>query len=94
MPIHFNRDRMMNAPKGLVASAAIRIFDRIQDLPKEIQVLAIAGAFLLTAEVAKLPVQDIMTAIKNLMADPLRACGLDPKFAAAKYHLKTELFKE
>lgn len=75
-----------------MARLCVLLFDRIQlHENKEEQVLALAAAFLLLAEVAGIPAQDAFVAIKNLMADPLHADGIEHRFAAMKYHLQTEL---
>lgn len=89
-----NRDRLMNAPRAQVASATVNIFDRIQGLPKEIQLLALACAFILTADASGIPAQDAFTASKNLMVDPNTQTGLGREFQAMRHHLRTELFAD
>lgn len=88
-----DRDRLMNASRNKVADTCVHIFDRIQGLPKELQVLGLAAAFLLTADASRIPAQDAFTAVKNLMANPLTASGLDLQFQAMKFHLETELLE-
>lgn len=75
-----------------MARLCVLLFDRIQQHgdPEE-QLLALAAAFLLMADVAGIPAQDAFVAVKNLMSDPLKAEGLTLQFSAMKYHLETEL---
>lgn len=91
--ILIDRDRLMNAPRGAVANACVRLFDRIQDLPHEHQLLAFAGAFVIMAEAYGFPAQDAFTAVKNLMLDPENATGWDHRFDAMRWNLRTE-FKD
>lgn len=86
-----DRDRLMNANKAEVARDTVTVFDRIQHLPKHRQLLALAAAFLLTADASGIPAQDAFTATKNLMKDPLTSTGLSPQFQAMKFHLRTEV---
>jgi hypothetical protein len=86
-----NRDKLMNAPSEKVAEATVLIFDRIQGLPKYLQLLALACAFLLVAETSGIPAQDAFTASKNLMVDPSTKTGLGLRFQAMKHHLATEV---
>lgn len=86
-----DRDRLNSANRKQVANDTVRIFDRIQGWKKEAQLLALASAFVLLAETCKVPAQDVFTASKNLMADPLTASGLAPQFQAMKFHLNTEV---
>lgn len=81
----------MNAPRSEVARACVLLFDRIQALPKEHQLLALAGAFVLMASAFKFPAQEAFTAVKNLMADPNTSTGLGIQFDAMKWHLEDEL---
>lgn len=93
-PAFYNRDKLMNASRREVARNTVSIFDRIQGLGKEAQVLALAAAFILMAQSAKVDTFDAFTAAKNLMADDLHSSGLAPQFAAMKYHLDTELLED
>lgn len=81
----------MGAPRKAVADACVRLFDRIQDLPKEHQLLAFAGAFVLMADAYGFNPQDTFTAVKNLMADPMTSTGLGIQFDAMRWHLQDEL---
>lgn len=81
----------MNAPRSEVARACVLLFDRIQELPNEHQILAFAGAFVLMSEAYGLNAQEAFTAVKNLMADPSTSTGLGLQFDAMKWHLETEL---
>lgn len=81
----------MNADRTTVARLCVQIFDRIQlHGDPEQQVLALAAAFLLAAEVARIPPQDAFVAVKNLMYDAIHADGRDHRFAAMKYHLEQD----
>lgn len=86
-----DRDRVMDADKGEVARGCVHIFDRVQHLPKHIQLLSLAAAFILTATASGIPAQDAFTATKNLMYDPLTPSGIAPQFQAMKFHLETEV---
>lgn len=86
-----DRDKLTNASRQSVAEGTVSIFDRIQGWPKEAQLLALACAFILTADASGLPAQEAFTAAKNLMADDLTSTGLAPQFQAMKYHLTTEV---
>lgn len=89
-----DRDRLMNAPRKIVATATVNIFDRIQGMAKEIQVLALAAAFAITCETSRVEPQDAFTAVKNLMADPMTSTGRGLQFDAMKYHLETDILPE
>lgn len=89
-----DRDRLNNANKYDVASTCVRIFDRIQAMDKEHQLLALACAFSLMADACRLPAQDIFTVAKNLMVDEQTATGIAPQFQAMRYHLDTELLAD
>ena len=86
-----DRDKMNDAGRYQVASAAIRALDRIQALPREVQVLALASAFLLTCTVADVPAQDAFTASKNLMYDPMTQTGIAPQFQGVQRYLEEEV---
>lgn len=85
-----DRDRLNMAPQGVVANLTATIFDRIQDKPKEHQLLAMACAFILMAETCRFPAQDAFAAASNLMKDPLTATGRHVTFDGLRYHLETE----
>lgn len=87
-----DRDKLNSASRATVAATTVRIFDRIQDFPKEVQVLSIAAAFLLAAEASGVSPQEAWQAVSNIMRDPTHATGRHAKFAAMLYHLKTEVF--
>lgn len=86
-----SRDRLNQAPRSAVARLCVRLFDLIQSQPKEHQLLALAGAFVLAAEAFKFSAQDAFQAVKNLMADPTTSTGLGVQFDAMKWHLEEEL---
>jgi hypothetical protein len=89
-----NRDAMLNANRAQVARLVVYLFDRVQNEPKEQQLLALAAAFLLMAEATGIPAQDAFVAVKNMMADPMRASGIFHQFDAIKYHLKNEILAD
>jgi hypothetical protein len=89
-----DRDKLNHASKSNVASRCVDIFDRIQGWPKELQLLSLAAAFLLSADASGYPAQDAFTAVKNLMADPMTSSGLAPQFQAMRYHLNTEVLAD
>jgi hypothetical protein len=87
-----DRDRLVNADRAAVARMCVYLFDRIQAHPrKEEQLLALAACFLLMADACGVDAQEAFTAVKNLMADPLKEDGLVHQFAAMRYHLKTDV---
>jgi hypothetical protein len=86
-----NRDKLMSASQSEVATSCVTIFDRIQAWGREKQLLALATAFLLMADASGIPAQDIFTASKNLMYDPLTHTGLAPQFQAMRFHLNTDI---
>lgn len=89
--ILIDRDRLNMADKRQVAKGCVRVFDRVQEMPKHIQLLSLAAAFILTANASGIPAQDAFTATKNLMYDPLTRSGIAPEFQAMDFHLKTEV---
>lgn len=89
--ILIDRDRINSADKAEVANTCVSLFDRIDMLPKHIQLLGLAAAFILMANASGIPAQDAFTATKNLMKDPLTATGIAPQFQAMDFHLKTEV---
>lgn len=82
---------MNDADKVEVASACVRCFDAIQALPKHVQLLGLAAAFLLMCNASGIPAQDGFTTVKNLMYDPLTRSRTAPQFQAMDYHLRTEV---
>jgi hypothetical protein len=86
-----DRDKMNHADRTRVAAAAIRALDRIQALPREVQLLALATAFILSCDVADTPAQDAFVASKNLMYDPLTQTGIAPQFQGVKRYLQEEI---
>lgn len=87
-----DRDKLVNANKSDVAKGCVKIFDRIQGWPVEEQILCTASAFVLACDAAGVEPFDAYTAFRNLMRDPLTSSGIDVRFDAMKYHLKTEVF--
>lgn len=90
-----DRDRLMNADRKEVASTTVHIFSRIEAFRKERQLLGLACAFVLLCDACNIPAQDVFTAAKNLMANPLKAEAsarpLAPQFEAMGYHLRTDV---
>lgn len=86
-----NRDRLIMAPKAAVANAVASVFDRLQSLPHEVQLLALAGAFVLMTEASALPAQDAFSAVSNLMVDERHSTRRDHRFAAMKQYLTDDL---
>jgi hypothetical protein len=84
-------DKLVNASKPEVAKACVRIFDRVQELPKEDQVLAMGACFILLCAATRVPAQDAFSAVSNLMKDPLTSSGLDVRFDAMLFHIREEL---
>ena len=88
-----DRDKLNMASKQEVAHACVSVFDRIQGWGREKQLLALATAFVLLADASGIPAQDVFTASKNLMIDPMTSTGLAPQFQAMRFHLKTEVLR-
>lgn len=86
-----NRDRLMNADRKAVADACVLIFDRIQHLPTETRMLALASAFNLMIRVTKLNPQEVMTAVNNLIVDDRTSTRLEPRFSAMEFHLEEDI---
>lgn len=86
-----DRDRLMSSSSQATASDTVDVFDRIQQKPKERQLLALACAFTLLCDACNIPPQDVFLASANLMADKETASGLRPQFRAMQYHLETEV---
>ena len=86
-----DRDKLNMANREDVAATCVRIFDRIQGMGKEKQLLGLACSFILLAEAAGIPAQDVFTASKNLMADPMTQTGRAPQFQAMRFHLDTDV---
>src|ERR1700744_1964930 len=89
-----NRDRLIMADRDAVARLAVLLFDRIQmHANKEEQLLSLAAAFLLMSEAFGVPAQEGFTAVKNMMADPMRASGIYHQFDALRHYLTTNDFE-
>lgn len=86
-----DRDKLNGAPRGAVAQACVQLFDRIQHLPREIQLLALAGAFVLMSKALRFDSNDTYQAITNLMKDPKNSSGMLAQFDAMRFHIETEL---
>lgn len=86
-----DRDRLNRADKAEVAETCVKLFDRIQHLPKHVQLLGLAAAFLLMCNASGIPAQDGFSVVKNLMYDPLTRSRTAPQFQAMDFHLRTEL---
>lgn len=75
-----------------MAALCVHLFSSVQQHSrKEEQLLAMAAAFLIMADACGIPAQEAFTAVKNMMADPMRASGQFHQFEALRYHLDTEL---
>lgn len=87
----FDRDRFNMASRPAVAHTAVNALDRIQGAPKEHQVLGLACAFLLLAASIKMPAQEVFTAAKNLMYDPIHNTRMGHQFAGIKQYLEEDV---
>lgn len=87
-----NRDRLFNANKADVAKGCVKLFDRIQGWPVEEQLMCLAAAFSLVCDEADISPLEVYNAFRLLMRDPMSACGIDVRFDAMKYHLRTEVY--
>lgn len=62
-----NLDKFNNIDPDMVGQGGMNILNVIQHLPKEVQVHAVAAAFLMIAYRNKLNAQDIFTATRNML---------------------------
>ena len=86
-----NRDAMNGASRNAVAQAMVNVFDRLQGLRSEVQLLALAGAFALMSEVTEVTPSDSYAVIANLMKDNTTVTRRELRFQAMKFHLETDL---
>lgn len=86
-----DRDRLNSAPAASVASTCVSIFDRIQGLTQEKQLLGLACAFALMCDAVNLPPQEVYQASRNVMAEKMTASGMKPQFEAMRFHLETDI---
>jgi len=86
-----DRDKFNAAPKGAVASATVRLFDTIQKLPKEVQLMALACAFSLMVRAYKFNPNDAISASGRLMRDEIHSSRMDHRFDAMLFHLNEDL---
>lgn len=84
----FNRDRLTNCNQAEAGRAAMTVIDRLQDFPKDEQVVGMTGAFLLMLEAYGVTVQDAMTTTKNLINDSNKR--LIPEFLAVAQYMQEE----
>lgn len=93
-PTLIDRDKFNSANKTQVAKATVKVFDAIQHLKKEIQLHAMAAAFVLLASALNFNPQEAFTATKNLMVDKTTSSGLDIRFDAMRFHAAEDLTHE
>lgn len=86
-----SRDKFNSAPKGEVAKTTVKIFDKIQHLPKEIQLMALACAFSLMLKAYRFDAQDSIVGARNLMKDEIHSSRMDHRFDAMLFHLSEDL---
>lgn len=84
-----NRDKMVNAPSKVVASAAMQCVDRLQNFPPHIQPVALAVLFIEVCKAHRVASPDVLTVATNMMADTIH--GERPEFAALRLYMKHEL---
>lgn len=89
-----DRDKLMAADQKAVGSAMVKLFAAVQNLPKEVQLLALASAFVLESEVLRFFTSDTYAAVVNLMKDEKTSSRRGLQFDAMKFHLETELCGE
>jgi hypothetical protein len=88
-----NRDTLNGVSRAAVATAMVSIFDRIQGLRNEVQLLALTGAFALMSEVTEVSPQDAQVVIANLMKDPNTKTRRELRFQAMKAYITEDLTK-
>lgn len=89
-----DRDKLNSASQSEVAKTCVALFDYIQGLPREIQLLSLSAAFVIMSRALRFPTNDVYQAVTNLMKDPANATGVQYQFDAMKWHIETELEKE
>lgn len=88
-----NRDALTSASRSAVATAMVSVFNAIQGLRNEVQLLALTGAFALMTEVTDVRPEDARVVISNLMKDPNTSTRREARFSAMKYYITEELTK-
>lgn len=86
-----NRDKLNHASAKAVGSAMVELFATLQKKRPELQLLALASAFILVAETFQFPTNDTYAAVVNLWKDPMTSSGKGLQWDAMAYHLRTEL---
>lgn len=86
-----DRDKLMNADRSKVADLTVRLFDLIQDQPTHERALALAAAFVLLSRAARVDYNDVMTAVSNLIVDPITSTGYEKRFGAMLFHLEEDI---
>lgn len=83
-----DRDRMNMIPVKDAAVSSMRVIDALQDLPPELQVIAVVATFKLMSERFGVPVSDAFTVADNVMN---HAQGRRVEFDAVRAYLTNEL---
>ena len=83
-----NRDLMNMADVRASATSSMRVIDAIQDLPPELQVIAIVSTFRLLSEHYKINIADALAVSDNIMN---HAQGRRVEFEAIRDYLEGEL---
>lgn len=86
--LDLNRDTLNHIPVNVAAVDAMAVIDRIQDWPRERQMLAVTSVFKLLAERFGVNSGDIFTVADNVMN---HADGKRVEFDAIAAYLRSEL---
>lgn len=84
-----NIDLINNANAADAAQAAMAVIDRLQNFPPHLQAHGLGVAFIALADHWSINLQDLFTATKNMIADPID--GHRPEFKAVQRYINEEL---
>lgn len=84
-----NYDKLVNAPSKGVAKAVMKLVDRLQSFPPEIQTVASCVLFAEVCRAHRVDQKDVFTVAANLTADTIH--GERPELRAVRLYCKHEL---
>lgn len=94
--MRLNHDGLVNAASKEVANVTFNLLDALQNRPPHIQTAAVAAMFILITEHYRAKPQDVMVAVKNMLARDAEGDGGDGReewFRAVRLYIKNELNK-
>ena len=84
----FSMDRFNNADPFAVATGCIAVVDAIQNMPKDVQLAALAATFALVCEFFDVDRREALVTAERMMND---AVGRRAEFRAASLYVRNEL---